>query len=490
MKLNLNDLFPLSDKTGKRGALPKQAQFIREVLDPNGPQYVLYCGGVGSGKTLVGCITMITMAVMYPGDYVIARLFSPELKDTTLKQFLEICPKELIKEYRVADKIVRLKSTNNKISNILFRGLDEPDKLRSLNLSGFYIDESSQVSEDAFMLLQGRNRGSGINKGFMTTNPNGHDWQYKWFVKQDHFKDTEDKTKEEAKRSYLLIQAPSTENIHLRKGYIADMMQTWSVERIKREIEGSFDAFEGMVYHEFRRDVHVVKPFVVPKEWTRVIGIDHGYRNPAAWVWGAVDYDDNIYIYREFYQREWLIEEICNGNQKENQSGALYLMRGETIDQARIDPSTRAVRGATGQSDWDIYIDNLPRDFPLMLANNEKTAGIDKVKSYLKINPATNKPRLFIFETCSNLIEEISRYRYKELSPNQKGLVSEVEEPRKVDDHALDALRYLIMSRPDAPKIEDNIWKKIQYNSLEGSLYRDLQKAKKPKKNGDPFAGM
>lgn len=484
MKLNLNDLFPLSHKTGKRSALPKQSQFITTALDPKASQYILYCGGVGSGKTLVGCITMITLAVMYPGDYVIARLFSPELKDTTLKQFLEICPKELIKEYRVADKTIKLKSVNGKTSTILFRGLDEPDKLRSLNLSGFYIDESSQVSEEAFMLLQSRNRGPGLNKGILTTNPNGHDWQYKWFVKQDHFKDPN------AKYRYLLIQAPSTENLHLPDGYIANMLQTWSVDRIKREIEGSFDAFEGMVYHEFRRDVHVVKPFAVPKEWTRVIGIDHGYRNPAVWIWGAVDYDDNIYIYREFYEREWLIEEICNGKPKENKPGVLSMMRGEKIDQARMDPSVKQVRGQTGQSDWDLFIDNLPKDFPLMLANNEKTAGIDKVKSYLKQDPKTNKPRLFIFETCSNLIEEISRYRYKELSPNQKGLVAEIEEPRKVDDHALDALRYLIMSRPDAPKIDDRIWDRIKYNSLEGSLYRDFARAKKPKVKNDPFEGI
>lgn len=484
MKLNLNDLFPLSTKTGKRGALPKQNQFMKEVLDPKGPQYTLYCGGVGSGKTLVGCITMIIMAVIYPGDYVIARNFTPELRDTTLKQFLEVCPKELIKEYRVADKIIKLKASGGKFSTILFRGLDEPDKLRSLNLSGFYIDESSQVSEEAFMLLQGRNRGPGINKGFLTTNPNGHDWQYKWFVKQDHFNDPSVKTR------FKLIQAPSTENLHLPEGYIANMMQTWSPERIKREIEGSFDAFEGMVYHEFRRDTHVVKPFVIPKEWTKVIGIDHGYRNPAAWLWGAVDYDDNIYIYREFYEREWLIEEICNGKEKENKPGVLRLMRGEKIDQARIDPSVKAVRGQTGQSDWDIYVDHLPKDFPLMPANNEKTAGIDKVKSYLKLDAKTNKPRLFIFDTCSNLIEEISRYRYKELTPNQKGLVSEVEEPRKVDDHALDALRYLIMSRPDAPNTEDNIWNKIKYNSLEGSLIRDLKRAKNPKKKSDPFEGI
>lgn len=482
MKINLNSCFPKSETTGKQGPLPKQAEFMRSVLDPNGSKYTLYCGGIGSGKTMIGCITMLALALQYPGDYLIGRQFSPELKVTTLKQFLEICPKELIDEYRVADGIIRLKAAAGKFSNLIFRQLEEPDKLRSLNLSGFYIDESSQVSEAAFMLLQGRLRGPGLRKGFLTTNPNGHDWQYTWFVKQDGF------SSEAIKAQFKLIKAPSTENIHLPDGYVSNLLATWSPERVKREIEGSFDAFEGMVYHEFRRDLHVIQPFVIPTEWTRIVGIDHGYRNPACWIWGAVDYDENIYIYREFYEREWLIEEIIRGNDKINKPGTVKLCKGEKIEQARIDPSTRAVRGANGLSDWDVYKEHLPKDFPLMLANNEKTAGIDRVKSYLKVDKTTNKPRLFIFNTCHNLIDELSKYRYKELTGSQQGSQNEKEEPVKVDDHACDALRYLVMSRPEPPKKSDEIWNRIKYNSPEGHLIRDLEKYKNPNRNlGDPF---
>lgn len=481
MKINLMEVLP-AGKDGTKSLLPKQQEFIRSVMDPKGPKYVLYMGGIGSGKTMIGCFTILMQAVLYPGEYLIARQFMPELRDTTLKQFLEMCPKELIEEYRVADAIVRVKSAGGKISNILFRQLEEPDKLRSLNLSGFYIDESSQVSEAAFMLLQGRLRNkSGLLKGILTTNPNGHDWQYLWFVKQDMFNNPD------YKKQFKLIQAPSTENVHLPDGYVESMLASWSQERIKREIEGSFDSFEGQVYHEFRRDVHVIRPFRVPGEWTRVIGIDHGYRNPSAWIWGAVDYDNNIYIYREFYKKEWLIEEIIHGNRKLNEPGVLRLMKGEKVEQARIDPSVKAARGQTGQSDWDFYVENLPNDFPLLPANNEKTAGIDKVKTYLKINKATNKPKLFIFDTCTNLIDEFSQYRYRELTTSQKGRQNEREEPVKVHDHALDALRYLIMSRPEAPSEEDDIYNRIKYASLEGAIYRDLQRFKKPKVQGDPF---
>lgn len=450
------------------------------MLTPGDSKYVAYIGGIGSGKTLIGCITMLALAISYPGDYLICRQYSPELKITTLKTFLEICPPELIEEYRVADGIVRLKAVNGKISNVIFRPLEEPDKMRSLNLSGFLIDEASQVSEAAFMLLQGRLRGPGLRKGMLVSNPNGHDWIYQWFVKQDLF------NKDEIKKQFKLIRAPSTENVHLPDGYVASIMATWSPERIKREIEGSFDAFEGMVYHEFRRDVHVIRPFVIPNDWKRVIGIDHGYRNPAAWVWGAIDYDENLYIYREFYEREWLIEEIIKGHAKSGKPGVLELMRGEKVEGAYIDPSTRNVRGATGLSDFDTYMEHLPRDFPLLLANNEKTAGIDRVKSYLKVDQKTNKPRVFIFDTCSNLIEELSQYRYKELPHGQAGKANEKEEPVKVNDHAADAFRYLVMSRPEAPKNTENVWKRLKYNSLEGSIYRELKAIRNPVPK-DPF---
>lgn len=478
--INLNDCFPES-VDGTRGPLPKQQTFLDCALDPSGPKYTLYCGGIGSGKTLIGCITMLTWALSYPGDYLVCRQYYPELNITTLKTFLEICPPELIEEYRVKDGIIRIKSQGGKLSNIIFRQLEEPDKLRSLNLSGFYIDESSQVSEAAFMLLQGRLRGGGLRKGILTTNPNGHDWQYTWFVKQDMFKT------EEAKKRFSLVKAPSTENTHLPEGYVQSMMETWSEDRIRREIYGDFDSFEGQVYSEFRRDTHVIKPFKIPEEWTKAVGIDHGYRNPAAWVWGATDYDGNLYIYREFYQREWLIEQICKGHKKDNLPGVVSLTGTDKIEMAMIDPSTRARRGTTGGSDWDAYIEHLPKTFPLMLANNEKTAGIDRVKSYFKINEKTGKPRIYIFDTCLNLIEELAQYRYAELRGNQQGQQNEKEEPRKVNDHACDALRYLIMSRPEIPTVKTTAYKKFDYTSMEGSLYRDIQSVKNPGKK-DPFS--
>jgi PBSX family phage terminase large subunit len=481
--VSLNNCFP-EGSDGSRKPLPKQAEFLRLALDksPASPKYIAYVGGIGSGKTLIGCITVLAWAVQYPGDYLVGRQFMPELKVTTLKTFLEICPPELIEEYRVADSLVKIKAVGGKISNIFFRQLEEADKLRSMNLSGFMLDECNQVSEEAFMLLQGRLRGGGIRKGILVSNPSGHDWLYRWFYQKDHFKN------DWAKLQYSLIRAPSTENVHLPEGYLETLQQSWSEDRIKREIEGSFDAFEGMVYEEFRRDVHVIKPFRIPENWPRHIRIDHGYRNPTAVGFYAIGPDGEVYKYREFYQKEHLIHEIIKGNKREGKTGIIQLSEpGEVFHSAKIDPSTKNRRGTSGESDYDEYRRHWPDTWPVLgFAKNDVQVGIDRVKSYLKIHPKSGKPLLYIFDTCKNTIEEITQYRWQQLKPNQTGQKSEKEAPVKVDDHAMDEMRYMIVDLPE-PYINVEDKHKFKYGTLERMLSDDLKRMKAPKTKGDGF---
>jgi phage terminase large subunit len=469
--IDLTQCFPLGED-GKRGPLPKQREFLDAVLGQQ-KRYVRYSGGIGSGKTMIGCIAVIHMAVLKQGDYLIGRQFLPELKSTTYKNFLEICPPELVAEIRVADMEVKLWNVEGGKSTIYFRGLEDPDKLRSLNLCAVYVDEAAQVSEGAFMLLQGRLRGKHWRKLIITQNPGGHDWAWKWFVQQNHITD------QKIKNLFLNIRAPSTENIHLPEGYVETMMASWSPERIKREIEGSDDVFAGQIYNEFARHVHVIKPFRIPDDWVRRIGIDHGYRNEAAWAYSAIDPDGDVYIYREYYQKEKLIKEICEENKK-------LWGANEVFEQARIDPSTRAARGNTGKSDWDTYLEHLPSTFPLMLANNEVRQGIDRMKSYLKPDKR-GRPRLFIFDTCENLIDEIGQYRWKEQPTSQEGRANLKEEPVKHHDHLLDATRYMIMTCPEpTPKIEDPA-ERNRRGTLERTLFDELREIKKPSKIKDPF---
>lgn len=473
MILDLNKLFPRA-ADGSHAPLPKQADFLRETLDPKGSQYVAYYGGYGSGKSIVLCAAIISQAVMFGGDYVVARYFMPELRRTTMKTFLEICPKELILEVRVADAEVHLRSRNGK-AVVFFVGVDEPGKLDSMNLSGFAIDEASQTSEEAFLKLQGRLRNpKGLRKGLMVGNPKGRDFVYRYFVSKQA-------VKPEARGNFKMIVAPTTENRHLPPGYVEQLLSTYSKERVQRDIMGSFDSFEGMIFNEFTRSVHVVEPYDLPKDWTRLVGMDHGYTNAAAAVFAAVDPDGNVIIYDEFYQREWLIEDICK-------KGLNPKLAKDKISAIYIDPSTRATRGQTGVSDFSTYMEHLPPSVPLLTGNNKVSPGIDRVKSFLRVNPKNGRSKLSIFSTCVNLIEEIGEYRWAELTASQEGQKNQKEEPRKYNDHACDALRYLLMSRPDPNPTEKVPEHKRGFPTPQKRIQAELEELRNPTPK-DPFSG-
>jgi len=473
MKFNLLECFP-PGPDGTHSMLPKQKIFFSQVMKKNGPKYVSFISGVGGGKTITGCVTMLAQAVLYPSTYLICRQYYPELRDTTYRMFKQICPKELILEDRATDMSLTIKAVGGKVSTILFRPLEEPDKLRSLNLGGFFIDEASQVSEEAFMLLQGRLRDSGgLRKGICISNPNGHDWLYRWFYKQDFFKVEEEKNK------YFLIRGTSLDNIFLPDDYIDTMLNSWDAQRIEREVMGSFDTFDGAIYDEFRRDVHVIPPQELPKSWTRVIGLDAGYRNPAAGVFAAVDGDGVIYIYDEYYVKEKLVTEIVSE----------YLIPKigmDTISAAYIDPATKQTRGQTGVSEFSTYMECMPPMVPLLLANNAVEAGIDMVKTFFKVNPKTDKPRIYISSNCVNLIEELVQYRWDPLTSRQSGMMNDKERPKKHNDHLCDALRYLIMSRPD-PNQKDKVPEyKKGWTTPSKQIQAELSELRNPKPK-DPF---
>jgi hypothetical protein len=197
-------------------------------------------------------------------------------------------------------------------------------------------------------------------------------------------------------------------------------------------------------------------------------------------VFGAVDEDGNIVIYNEHYVNETLIEDICK-------KGIAPKVGTDKIACMYIDPSTKAKRnqhGGLAYSDFSTYLDHLPRGVPLAIANNDVSVGIDRVKSFLRVNPKSKKPRLTIFDTCTNLLEEIGEYRWAELTASQEGSKNQKEEPRKYNDHAMDALRYLVMSRPDPSKPDHKT--NHPFPTMSASIKRDFESYRKPKET-DPF---
>ena len=107
------------------------------------------------------------------------------------------------------------------------------------------------------------------------------------------------------------VPARLTDNPYLFEDgqYEAMLMSLPEIER-KRLLEGDWDVADGSAFTEFSRETHVVEPFDVPSGWTRIRSGDYGYSSPSCILWGAIDWDNNIWIYRELYVKGFTGERL------------------------------------------------------------------------------------------------------------------------------------------------------------------------------------
>jgi phage terminase large subunit len=207
---------------------------------------------------------------------------------------------------------------------------------------------------------------------------------------------------------------------------------------VKRYVDGSFEHAEGMVYPNISSAI--IPTQKVNDQWERAVALDHGLRNPTACLVAAIDEQKGeVHIFKEYYVAGRLVPEHAK-HLKEMLTES-KVAAGNTRFMV-IDPSakntTDPINGKNVQALYQEY------GLYFQPANNAIEAGILKVNSYIE------RGKLKIHDTCANLIREMQNYKFPEQSMDvdNKNLK---ENPIKANDHACDALRYLLMRLPDDP---------------------------------------
>lgn len=234
-----------------------------------------------------------------------------------------------------------------------------------------------------------------------------------------------------------VVEVDMAHNPHLNQGEIQSFLATLDDDAREARQHGKFVALGGLIYKNFG-DKHIIDPIIPPHNWLHFTSMDHGLNNPTAWLWIAVGPDGEMIVYDEHYEAQQLVGYHAQMViQRES--------RRQPIISYRIgDPSIVARNPITGTSVQLEY-----SDYGLIIApgNNDVNGGINRVARYLE--GVEGKPRLHITRNCVNLIEEMSRYRWGSWATKKMGYDrNKKEEPHKKNDHACDALRYAVASRP------------------------------------------
>ncbi|MBR2871756.1 MAG: terminase family protein [Clostridia bacterium] len=222
------------------------------------------------------------------------------------------------------------------------------------------------------------------------------------------------------------------DNPFLDGGEVDLLTQTLSNDVLESRRYGRFKSNTGLVYFEFDENLHVIDPFPIPPEWQDTISIDPGLNNPLSAHWYCVDYDGTVYVVAEHFEagkdvtyHSERIKQISNSiGWKKDSKGRISAL----IDSAANQKTLASSKSVT-ELFWECDIAVSPN------VNKDMFAGIQRVKQYLK--PINGKPKIYIFKSCVNLIRELKSYWW-----------GEGDNPKKVDDHSLDELRYYLMKKP------------------------------------------
>ena len=414
---------------------PRQREFFQSTA-----RHVAYGGARGGGKSWAMRRKFVLLALTYPKlQLLLLRRTLPELRENHGRPLQA----ELngIARYHATERCF-LFPNGSRIRLGYCAAEEDVYQYQGQEYDVIGMEEATHFTESQMQFLTTCNRSTRTDfappRMYYTCNPGGvgHAWVKRLFIDRRY-------RNAEQPEDYAFIPARVYDNRALLRAnpeYLRTLQNL--PEHLRRaHLEGDWDALAGQYFEEFRRDKHVIKPFAIPAWWRRFRAMDWGYNDPCATLWFACGSEGHIYVYREEYQRQMLASAMAARLRERS--------LGETIAYTVASPDAWQCRGMARPGEDRMAGENIAELFqrggvPLLKADNARVTGWQRVREYLADAP-DGKPYLQIFYTCENLIRTLPLLQYDHNGEDVKD---------GAEDHAPEALRYGLMSRPVKSRME------------------------------------
>lgn len=412
--------------------LPRQAEAIECVMSGQFRR-LLYGGAAGGGKSrFLRWLAYFLCFTKSNFNVLLLRRKWPELESTHIQ--------EAIREEAYFGKHAFDCSPTNRVINfpdthsILKFGHCQEEKDINDYLSREYdlilFDELVTFTEDQYLLISSRARTTRMDWTPMVvagTNPGGPGsaWVTELFIHKNRDKK---KFPNYQPDQHHYIRALLDDNPYVNESYV-DFLMDLPYEMREAYRWGNWDLFPGQYFKEFRKDKHVGRIYV-PPTIPRIGGMDWGYLRPGVFLWAVPLDDGRLYIEKEYVFQETVASEVAKN------IVLLTKFWGWELSEAHGDPAM-AIRNA--ESGEDIFETLQTHGLYVHPAKHERVNGWQRLRHWLRPLP-NGKPALIISPDCEYLIRTLPQLMQDDSKPE------DVE--TKSEDHAADALRYLVMSRP------------------------------------------
>jgi phage terminase large subunit len=436
----------------------------RDLMSCKAPE-VCISGPAGSGKSLAMLFKLHLACLMVPRlRALLVRQTHASLTGTTLVTFERDVAGPMLASGAVrwfggsSREPAAYRYSNG--STILVGGLDRPEKFLSSEFDRITVDEATQISERAWETLITRLRGTAVRKvGGQKIrvykqivggcNP---DHPFHWIkLRSERGSLVMLNSLHRDNPAYFNLDGTATV---AGRDYMSKLNALTGVRR-RRLLGGLWVAAEGVIY-ELDGATHFMEPgFVPPAEWPRFLSVDFGFTNPLCAQWWASDPDGRLYMFREHYKTQTLVEDhaadILAACTRPDPDYVHPARKPRYAYHGRVwtEPRPRAVVCDHDAEDRA----TLERHLGMSTEGARKSVknGIEAVQSRLKV-AGDGRPRLFLVRgalverdprladakkpTCTE--EEVGGYVW---APGSDGKPAK-EEPLKLDDHGCDCLRY------------------------------------------------
>ncbi len=419
---------------------PKQQEFRRSL---DSFPVTFYGGAKGGGKSHGMREIFLLRRFQYPGSVgAIFRKTYPDIDANHIQPMFRQRP--WLREYW-NDSKKTLSLPNGSVLQFCYCSNEaDVDSHQGREYHDLGIEEAGQWTETMIVRLRGSNRSSikGIvPRTALTGNPGGigHGFLKRVFVDK-RFKP------EERPQDYNFIQALVDDNPALIENdpdYVHRLNAEPNEALRKAYRYGTWDIFAGQFFQEITREIHLVKPFEIPRHWNRFGAYDYGFNHPAVFGWFANDEDGNTYLYRELAAAQLRVDQFAKRVNAHDDTPSLYpIVAGRdcwtqksTLRDDRQPPTVAEEFQAHGINLKPAVIDRIQ--------------GAAQLRSYLawKDRPG-NKPRFYVFDTCPVSFDCLTRMIHDPDRPEDVLKVDATEGDPMTGDDPYDMIRYGLMSRP------------------------------------------
>lgn len=445
-------------------------------------------GGYGSGKTQTSIEEVYKHILITPnGSTLIGANNMPQVEQTLKRDFEADFPGALVGSRSTQKNFIDFKNGHR----LMYRPFENPDALRSLNITMFVILEASETKPSILTQLKSRLRNLAATKpkvdengniiykklkngqfipeiavnwarGIIESNPDSG------FIRTDVLLISSEIHKHGDVRDHYVVDpakadpaisshiTDSNMNEYLPPNFIANLSKNRPAWWVLRYIYGSFMYSEGLVYPSAHKAV--VETYTVPAFWKRIIAYDYGLSDKSVFLFGAVDEERNkLVIYKEVVTRNKSVEDLASLFIDASSD----IPMGGLICAPIIDPKSGPKRDYNKKSLSDHFLD-------YGIAFQPGQVNIDA--RIFRLNTYLEAGRVEIMNCCTNLIEELRDYKFK-TNPFEETITS--DKPEDKNNHSINPLEWIVMELPANP----NELRLGIYNKQGVNLMQEKEKA-------------